>query len=77
MFVDDIETEFGVKAPIIQGSAHEAVLCHECAHKLCVDIPWIGKLLQPETSHSHLQEFWKENPDHVGWDNPKNRAKND
>lgn len=68
MFVDDIDTEFGVKKPTISGSAFEAVICHDCAHKLCDDVPWINELLKPLGSHAHTAEFWKNNPDHEGWD---------
>ncbi len=74
MFVDDIETEFGYVTPTLAGSANEAVLCHECAHELCETVPWIGKLIKPETSHAHTQEFWDANPDHEGWDSPKNKG---
>ncbi len=31
---------------------HEAVICHECAHKLCDTVPWIKKLLDPDNSHA-------------------------
>lgn len=68
MFVDDIDTEFGYKSPMLKGAAEEAVLCHDCAHQLCETVPWIKKLLRPERSHAHTQEFWAANPDHEGWD---------
>lgn len=68
MFVDDIETDFGHKKPMLEGAAEEAVLCHDCAHELCEQVPWIKRLLRPEKAHSHSQEFWKTNPDHEGWD---------
>lgn len=41
MFVDGIETEFGYANPTIAGAAHDAVICHNCAHDLCVKVPWI------------------------------------
>lgn len=67
MFVDDIDS-----APsTLEGAAHEAVICHECAHKLCDNNPWIERLIQPLKSHSHRREFWEANPTHEGWDKPK------
>lgn len=49
---------------------HEAVICHECAHDLCVQVPWIKQLIQPEKSHSHrsaeVPRLRAEG--HVGWD---------
>ena len=71
MFVDDIETEIGNKEPTLPGAAQEAVICHDCAHKLCEDVPWIRALLKPELSHSHGVAFWEKNPDHEGWDKPE------
>lgn len=68
MFVDDIETEYGYSKPMLAGAAHEAVLCHDCAHKLCEANPWIEKLLQPARSHAHTQEYWDKHPYHEGWD---------
>lgn len=46
----------------------KAVICHECAHDLCDQIPWIGKLLNPYSSHSHKTEWKDAHPDHWGWD---------
>lgn len=53
MFVDNIDTEFGINKPTIAGAAKEAVLCHECAHELCETVPWINTLLNPLESHAH------------------------
>jgi hypothetical protein len=47
---------------------HEAVLCHECAHKLCDENPWLTKLLTPHNSHSHKTAYHDAHPDHYGWD---------
>ena len=47
---------------------YEAVICHDCAHKLCDDQPWIAKLLVPYTSHAHRQWYHDLHPDHRGWD---------
>lgn len=52
------------------GASASAVLCHDCAHRLCDQNPWIAQLIKPEISHSHTQEFWDDNPDHEGWDSP-------
>ena len=56
MFVDPIDDPYS------------AVICHECAHDLCDKIPWIKKLIDPHSSHSHKLDFIKENPNHYGWD---------
>jgi hypothetical protein len=66
MFVDDIDSE----TQELQGAAHEAVICHDCAHALCENIPWINKLLKPLLSHAHTSDYWKNNPNHSGWDKP-------
>lgn len=58
---------------ILPYASYEAVICHECAHKLCEEKPWLNKLLKPETGHAHKVDYWKNNPDHVGWDNPNNK----
>jgi len=68
MFVDDIDVISGYEKRTLDGAAHEAVLCHDCAHELCESVPWIAKLIKPELSHSHVQEFWEKHPYHVGWD---------
>lgn len=53
---------------------HKVFLCHDCAHRACLVLPWLNKLLQPESSHSHRAEFWESNNGHRGWDHP-NREK--
>lgn len=68
MFVDDLDTEWGLTRPTLPGAASEAVLCHSCAHQLCQAAPWLAKLLQPELSHSHSDEYLAEHPEHRGWD---------
>lgn len=73
MFVDDIETEFGHTKPTLAGAAHEAVICHDCAHELCKNNPWINQLLKPTLSHAHKREFWEKHPYHEGWDNPQEK----
>ena len=75
MFTDAIDVMLGNKEVLIKGAAHEAVICHDCAHALCEQVPWIGKLIEPELSHAHTKEFWEANPDHDGWDHPENLKK--
>lgn len=65
MFIDPLQTSKVLKAQ------EEAVICHECAHKLCDEVPWIGKLLDPHSSHSHKDSYRKANPNHYGWDYDK------
>lgn len=50
---------------------HNVFLCHDCAHKACGALPWLGRLIQPEKSHAHTAEFWEFNNGHLGWDKPK------
>lgn len=49
---------------------HHVFLCHDCAHRACVVLPWLTKLFQPEHSHAHTAEFWEYNNGHLGWDKP-------
>lgn len=63
MFVDDIETatttgHFGPKA----------IICHDCAHRLCTVMPGLGKLIDPHNSHSHRNSYMVDHPEHFGWD---------
>ena len=48
----------------------QVVICHECAHDLCDKVPWIGKLLNPEGSHSHRTDDHDrlKAEGHKGWD---------
>jgi hypothetical protein len=46
----------------------KAVICHECAHKLCDENPWLKDLLNPHGSHSHKSAYVDANPSHYGWD---------
>lgn len=55
------------------GASYSVVICHECAHDLCEKFPKLGKLIEPYNSHSHNSDFWKNNPEHEGWDNPRKR----
>lgn len=43
-------------------------ICHDCAHQLCEVVPWIGKLINPYSSHSHTLKYQQNHPDHFGWD---------
>lgn len=56
MFVDPMREEYKI------------VICHECAHALCDQHPWIGKLLNPHGSHAHKTAYVEAHPDHYGWD---------
>jgi hypothetical protein len=43
-------------------------VCHDCAHEMCRQYPWMERLLDPARSHAHTSEFWAAHPDHEGWD---------
>lgn len=47
---------------------YEAVICHECAHQLCADVPWIERLIHAHNSHSHKTSYHEAHPEHWGWD---------
>ena len=47
---------------------YEAVICHDCAHALCVAVPWIEKLLNSHGSHGHGEDYKQAHPEHYGWD---------
>lgn len=61
------------KRKVIEESSYEAVICHDCAHKLCEENPWISSLIRPLKSHSHTLEYWGTNPEHEGWDKKNNQ----
>lgn len=49
---------------------YRVVICHECAHALCKQVPWIERLIEPRSSHSHRTS---DHPrllaeGHEGWD---------
>jgi hypothetical protein len=47
---------------------HQVIICHDCAHRLCEIVPWIGTLLDPMASHAHSHRHdWT---GHDGWDLP-------
>jgi len=35
--------------------AYYSIICHECAHDLCEKVPWIGRWIQPDRSHTHRE----------------------
>lgn len=71
MFIEDEDFSKNSTSPKhFPGSTYEVELCHDCAHELCAQNPWINALLRPERSHAHTEEFWRNNPDHEGWDKP-------
>lgn len=47
---------------------YEIVICHECAHKLCDENPWLARIINPHGSHSHKTQYVETHPDHYGWD---------
>lgn len=76
MFVDNmVGWEPEAEGKVIKGSDYEAVICHECAHQLCNAIPWINKLLDPLSSHSHTTSYIESHPYHTGWDYNRRKAK--
>lgn len=64
MFTDNLQSE----GNYAQGSDYELVICHECAHKLCAENPWLANVIQPYFSHGHSLAYQEEHPDHGGWD---------
>lgn len=49
-------------------SNYRAVICHDCAHQLCAQVPWLGRLIDPHYSHAHsVRRDWSQ---HIGWDLP-------
>lgn len=50
------------------GATFELVLCHDCAHKLCVMFPKLEGIIDTHSAHSHRLGYVEENPDHYGWD---------
>jgi hypothetical protein len=48
----------------------KGVLCHDCAHRLCEQNPWVNALLRPFVSHSHpsAQTAALIAAGHQGWD---------
>lgn len=70
MFIEDKYYAGEKETDIINNASKEAVICHECAHDLCEKVEWLNKLIEPFTSHAHRSEFWKNNPEHEGWDKP-------
>jgi hypothetical protein len=55
---------------------HHVLLCHDCAHVACLNLPWLDRLLRPDFSHAHSAEFWRFNRGHLGWDHPDRRVDN-
>lgn len=50
------------------GATYEANLCHECAHKLLRENPWLEAVVNSHRSHSHTVAHKEAHPDHYGWD---------
>lgn len=68
--IDDPEWKPEYKEPrILPGQPdYEAVLCHECAHEMCVLHPWMERLINSHSSHAHRTEYHERFPQHGGWD---------
>jgi hypothetical protein len=69
MFVDDLDELYKGQSQW-PDKRDRVVICHNCAHELCDIVPWVKKLLNPESSHSHRSH---EIPylllrGHRGWD---------
>lgn len=64
MFIDPV----GHADTTLAGVDREAVLCHDCAHRLCAENPWLDRLLQPTWSHAHPPGHRPAG--HPGWDMP-------
>jgi hypothetical protein len=58
MFHDDMEA----------GCRYQVIICHECAHKLCDQVEWIKRLIDPHSSHAHHIDWKAAHPEHYGWD---------
>ena len=70
MFIEskDYTSDNNLKVLEGTGSTYEVNLCHECAHKLCQENPWLEKIINTHNAHSHTAEYWEKHPDHYGWD---------
>lgn len=60
MFIDYLSRE--------EEAGYRFALCHECAHEVCEQNPWLNKIIEPFRTHSHTTEYHEANPDHLGWD---------
>jgi len=66
MFIDDGDSEQSERN--LGGAISQAVICHDCAHVLCDENPWLAEILDPLNSHSH--SYKREWGEHIGWDLP-------
>lgn len=60
-----------VESPDFTNGELKAVICHDCAHRLCAENPWLDRLLDPIGSHAHRQPEPYETlkaEGHRGWD---------
>jgi hypothetical protein len=69
MFIEEREAQYEDKpTDVLKHADKEAVLCHDCATRLCYEEPWLFDLLDPEHGHSHTLEYLAQHPNHRGWD---------
>lgn len=67
MFIDPIEPDQPDPSTGLLGN-YKIVICHDCAHQLCSQNPWLEALIQPLYSHAHAHgQDWSQ---HAGWDLP-------
>jgi hypothetical protein len=64
----DYRPEYHEKRILPGRPDYEAVICHDCAHSASKVLPWLARLIRPEGSHAHAQEYWDAHPEHEGWD---------
>lgn len=64
------EGGYGMFVDPMRHDDHKAVICHECAHKLCDENPWIEQLLNSFGSHAHRVDIIPGlvAQGHQGWD---------
>ena len=67
MFIDNLDADIS-RPDIGRLGEYKVVICHDCAHRLCEQVPWMNQLIEPLRSHSHkVGRDWS---GHAGWDLP-------
>jgi len=77
MFIDPLAPEPSdiAKGEIERGHCVlKVVICHDCAHKACEQMPWLDRLIEPLKSHAH--RYGRDWADHEGWDLPHKESPN-
>lgn len=72
MFIDPVgqEVRSDPQGGLLQDGDGQlkVVICHDCAHQACNELPWLDNLIQPLRSHAHkITQDWT---GHRGWDLP-------